>query len=165
MFNANHPSVINALKKFENSWLLKLYLLKNLPAAWFMGFSLKSVSLEKAEVLLPYRWRSQNPYRSTYFAAQCAAGEFSTGIIATTILLGFDQKISMLVTNVEAEFVKKATNTITFTCLDGAKFIDTISEAVRTGQGKTFRAESIGTNETGEIVSKIWITWSFKAKK
>lgn len=151
-------------KKFSNSFLLKLFLFKKLPGAWFMGIKLKSIQLDKAEVLLPYSWRSQNPYRSTYFAAQCAAGEFSTGIIASLILVGFEQKISMLVTNIEAEFYKKAVDVTTFTCIDGQKFFDVISEAVKTGEGKTFRAESIGTNQQGEIVSKVWITWSFKAK-
>lgn len=152
-------------KKFSNSFLLKLYLFKNLPGAWFMGIRLKSIQLDKAEVLLPYNWRSQNPYRSTYFAAQCAAGEFSTGIIASLMLVGFEQKISMLVTHIEAEFYKKATDITTFTCNDGQKFFDIINEAVNTGESRSFRAESIGTNLQGETVSKVWITWSFKAKK
>ncbi len=165
MIDASHPKVAAMLKKFQNPWLLKLFFLTKLPSAWFMGFRLKSVSVEKAEILLPYRWRSQNPYRSIYFAAQCAAGEFSTGIIASIILEGFEEKISMLVTKVEAEFVKKASDTATFTCNDGSKFYETIADAVKTGEGRTIRAESVGTNEAGEIVSKIWITWSFKAKK
>jgi hypothetical protein len=151
-------------KKFSNSFLLKFYLFSKLPAAWFMGIRLKTIALNKAEVLLPYHWRSQNPFRSTYFAAQCAAGEFSTGILASLILAGFEQKISMLVTHVEAEFYKKATDITTFTCSDGQKLFDTVKDAVNTKEARAFRAESIGTNQQGEIVSKVWITWSFKAK-
>ncbi len=165
MFNPKHPKVEALLKKFRNPWLLKLFFLSKLPAAWFMGFRLKSVLLEKAEIVLPYNWFSKNPYRSTYFAAQCAAGEFATGIIATAILEGFDEKISILVRHVEAEFVKKATDLTTFTCIDGAAFIATIEKAVATGEGQTIRAEAVGTNEAGDIVSKIWITWSFKVRK
>jgi hypothetical protein len=165
MFNPTHPKVEALLKKFRNGWLLKLFFLSKLPAAWFMGFRLKSVSLEKAEIIQPYNWFSKNPYRSIYFAAQCAAGEFSTGIIATAVLEGFEEKIAILVTHVEAEFVKKASNLTTFTCTDGAKFIETIQKAADTGEGQKIRAESIGTNEAGEIVSKIWITWSFKVRK
>ena len=165
MFNPKHQKVEALLKKFRNNWLLKLFFLSKLPAAWFMGFRLKSISLEKAEVILPYNWFSKNPYRSIYFAAQCAAGEFSTGIIATAIMEGFEEKISILVTHIEAEFVKKATNLTTFTCTDSAKFIATIEKAAETGEGQTIRAESVGTNEAGEIVSKIWITWSFKVRK
>jgi hypothetical protein len=165
MFNPKHPKVEALLKKYRNGWLLKLFLLSKLPAAWFMGFRLKSISLEKAEVVLPYNWFSKNPYRSIYFAAQCAAGEFSTGIIAMAIMEGFEEKISILVTHVEAEFLKKATNLTTFTCTDSAKFIETIEKAVATGEGQTIRAASIGTNEAGDVVSNIWITWSFKVRK
>lgn len=169
MLQASHfplpDKIAEFQKKFSNSFLLKLYLFKNLPGAWFMGVRLKSIQLDKAEVLLPYSWRSQNPFRSTYFAAQCAAGEFSTGVLASLILVGYKEKISMLVTHIEAEFYKKATDITTFTCNDGQKLFEIVNEAVKTGESKTFRAESIGTNQQGEIVSKVWITWSFKAKK
>jgi hypothetical protein len=153
------------LKKLQNPWLLKLFLFTKLPAAWFMGLRLKTANFQKAEVTLRYSWWSQNPYRSTYFAAQCAAGEFSTGVIASCLCENCDTKISMLVTQVASEFYKKASDTTTFTCEDGDALKAIIEEAVATGNGTSFKATSVGTNEAGEIVSKIWITWSFKAKK
>ena len=78
-----------------------------LPAAWFMGLHVKRCDLVKCEVALPFRWRSQNPFKSTYFAAQCAAGEMSTGLLAMAHIEEAG-KVSMLVPHIEAEFFKKA---------------------------------------------------------
>jgi hypothetical protein len=71
----------------------------------------------------------------------------------------------MLVTGMEAEYVKKATGTIVFTCEDGAAIEATVLRAIETGEGQTFRATSVGVQEdTGMVVSKMYFTWSFKAK-
>src|SRR5690606_10376148 len=90
---------------------MRLFLLWKLPAAWFMGISVRACDGGQAVVKLPYGWRSQNPFRSIYFAAQCAAGELSTGVLALTHLQG-KPPVSMLVTRVEAEFLKKASDTL-----------------------------------------------------
>jgi len=128
-----------------------------------MGISLRSCDGERAVVRLPYRWRSQNPFRSTYFAAQCAAGEFSTGMLALVHLQG-KPPVSMLVTRVEAEFFKKASETLLFTCEDGKALEATIQQALESGEPQVFRATSSGKLPDGTEAARVWITWSFKKK-
>ncbi len=135
-----------------------------LPAAWFMGVRVKSCTTEVCEVKLPYGWRSQNPFRSTYFAAQCAAAEMSTGLMALAHIQG-ETPVSMLVTHIEAEFHKKADSTLVFTCKDGALLKEVIQKAIETREGQTFRATSVGTLPDGQIASKVYVLWSFKVKK
>lgn len=151
------------LQDLNNTFKMKMYLFYKLPGAWFMGVSLKQVTPEKAEVNLPYGWRSQNPFKSIYFAAQCAAGEFSTGILC---LLAIHRRsgISMLVTKMSAEFYKKANTKCIFTCEQGREVAELIEKAIATKEAQLITMESTGRNEAGEIVSKVWITWSFKAK-
>lgn len=143
---------------------MRMFLLWKLPAAWFMGISVRSCDGEKAVVRLPFGWRSQNPFRSTYFAAQCAAGEMSTGILALTHLQG-KPPVSMLVTHVEAEFLKKASEPLLFTCDDGKDLEKTIERALETGEAQIFRAASTGRLPDGTAAARVWITWSFKRKK
>jgi Domain of unknown function (DUF4442) len=152
------------LKSLNNSWRMRLYLLWKLPAAWFMGIGVRSCTEQRAVVGLPYGWRSQNPFRSIYFAAQCAAGEFSTGILGQ-LALRETPPMSMLVTRIEAEFYKKADKTLLFTCENGAAIAETVRKAQETGEARTFRAESIGRLPDGTEAARIWITWSFKLKK
>jgi hypothetical protein len=142
---------------------MRLFLLWKLPAAWFMGIHVHSCDGEKAVVRLPYGWRSQNPFRSTYFAAQCAAAELSTGILALTHLQE-KPPVSMLVTHIEAEFFKKASDTLFFTCEDGKALEAAIQQALDTGEAQVFRAASVGRLPDGAEAGKVWITWSFKKK-
>ncbi|MCC7507324.1 MAG: DUF4442 domain-containing protein [Saprospiraceae bacterium] len=152
------------LRLVNSPWRFRLFLFWKLPAAWFMGIRLQSCTNEKAVVRLPFGWRSQNPFRSTYFAAQCAAGELSTGILALAILQDMPP-VSMLVVSIEAEFYKKADSTLQFTCEEGDALEACIRKAVESGEAQTYRATSAGCLPDGTEAAKVWITWSFKRKK
>ena len=94
------------------------------------GLKIKNLEAKKCTVGIKYGWRSRNPYKSMYFAAQCAAGELATGALATIISKGFSEKILMLVTSVEAEFKKKAVGNISFTCDEGETMVGVIQNAI-----------------------------------
>lgn len=144
-------------------WKMRLFMFWKLPAAWFMGIGVHSCDGAKAVVRLPYGWRSQNPFRSTYFAAQCAAGEMSTGLLALMHLHG-KPPVSMLVTRIEAEFVKKASDTLLFTCEEGTQMEAAIRQAIEMEEPQVFRAASVGRLPDGTEAARVWITWSFRKK-
>lgn len=154
----------NFLRRANTSWKMRLFLLWKLPSAWFMGIRVHSCDLETCVVALPYSWRAQNPFRSTYFAAQCAAGELSTGLLGLAHLQG-KPPVSMLVTHIEADFFKKADKTLLFTCADGPVLDAVVQKAIHTGEAQTITAQSIGTLPDGLEAARIRITWSFKVKK
>ncbi len=162
-FNPSSSAVQRHLKRLRNPWLFGIYLLVKLPAAFFMGIRVKELTPERAEVTIPFKWLTQNPFRSVYFAAQMAAAEFSTGVLATTAIQG-DYKISMLVVGVEATFLKKATSKITFICEEGDKIIEAVEKAIQTGEGVPVAVTTVGVQKTGEEVAKMTFTWSFKKK-
>lgn len=143
--------------------MIHLYMFWKLPAAWFMGVRLRKCDGARAEVGLRYSWFSQNPFKSIYFAAQCAAGEFSTGILVLEALKGHPP-ISMLVTHIEAEFYKKASQTLVFTCEEGAEIKAAVQQTLSTGAPVTLRMTSTARLPDGTEATKVWITWSLKAK-
>ncbi|MCB0527665.1 MAG: DUF4442 domain-containing protein [Saprospiraceae bacterium] len=151
------------LRFANSSWRMRFFLFWKLPAAWFMGISVRSCDGREAVVALPYRWRSQNPFRSTYFAAQCAAAELSTGLLALTALQE-RPPVSMLVVKIEAEFIKKASGTLLFTCNDGDALENAIQKALETGEPQVFTALSTGRLPDGAEAARVRISWSFKAK-
>jgi len=73
-------------------------------------------------------------------------------------------KISMLVVSTQANFIKKATGTILFSCEDGLAIQAAINETIATGEGKIVICKSVGTNAMGEVVAEFNFTWSFKSK-
>ncbi|MDE3250205.1 MAG: thioesterase, partial [Bacteroidota bacterium] len=125
---------------------------------------LQSLSEEQATVRVPYKWFSQNPFKSTYFACLAMAGEMSTGLLAMMHVYKRNPPVSMLVVKLEAQYFKKATGMTWFTCNDGKAMVDTIEKALATGEGQTITAVTHGLNSAGEKIADFYVTWSFKAK-
>jgi hypothetical protein len=115
-------------------------------------------------VTVPYKWFSQNPFKSTYFACLGMAAEMSAGALAMAYSYKSKPAISTLVTALEASFMKKAVGLTTFICNDGAMISQAIADAIGSGEGKIVHVKSTGKNIAGETVAEFFITWSFKAK-
>jgi hypothetical protein len=139
-------------------------MLVKLPSAFFCGVRVREVNEHKTVISVPYKWLSQNPFKSIYFACQAMAAEMSTGLLALGHLYKRKPPVSMLVTGLKAEYYKKAVERIYFTCMDGDAMKATIEKAIETGEGQVFEATSTGRTKAGELVSEFKITWSFKAK-
>ncbi len=148
-----------------NGMKLKYFLFSKLPSAYFSGVRVKTLDQRYAEVTVPFKWFSQNPFRSTYFACLSMAAEMSTGLLAMMHIYKKQPSVSMLVLSVNGNFHKKATGITTFRSDDGDRIKQVIEEAIQSGEGKTIQATSKGVNDKGEIVADFVITWSFKAKK
>lgn len=142
----------------------RMFLFKKLPSAYFAGVRIRYMDEERCRVTVPYKWFTQNPFRSTYFACLSMAAEMSTGALGMAHLYGRKPPVSMLVVKVESEYFKKAIGRTTFECDDGALIKQAIEEAVRTGEPAVVRAASVGRNEKEEMVALFYVTWSFKAK-
>ena len=141
----------------------RLYLLSKLPAAFFAGLRIAKADADVCIVTIPYRWSTRNPFRSIYFACLGMAAEMSTGILAMAQVYKSNPQVSMLVTGMEAQFTKKATGRIRFTC-DGGPAIREAIERAKTGEAQTIKARSVGTNAQGDTVAEFFITWSFKVR-
>ena len=152
------------LKMVNSPFLFNLYLLGKLPMGFIAGLKVKSCSVEQCQITVPYRYMNQNPFKSTYFAVLAMAAEMSTGMLGVIATNKSKPSVSMLVTHLEADFVKKATGLTTFNCTQGKELTAKVEEAILTGQGTTFEALSIGTSEKGEEEARFRVQWSFKAR-
>lgn len=146
------PSKINAFLFFK------------LPSAFLTGVRVKAISETEATVIVKYKWINQNPFKSMFWAVQGMASELSTGILVMKAIYDSNTKISMLVTNMNAVFTKKATGKVRFECNDGILIKEAIKKAIETGVGQTVIVTSEGVNEEGISVSKFKYEWSLKAK-
>jgi len=147
-----------------NRLAVSAMLWSQLPLAAFAGLRIKRLDDSGADVHLPAGWKTQNPFRSTYFAAQAMAAEMSTGAPALYFIEKSGKKISSLVTSLSAKFTKKATTDALFTFEQGAEMREAIERAVATGEAQVFTARSIGKQKNGEVIAEFEITWSFKVK-
>lgn len=136
-----------------------------LPAAWWTGVRVKSITEQQCVVTVKHGWRNQNPFKSMFWAVQGMAAELSTGAMVINQIRESGKKISMLVQNNNANFSKKATGRITFTCEDGHLIKEAIAKTVETGEGQTFWMKSMGVNEDGVVVSTFNFEWTVRVKK
>ena len=160
--SANASALIRSLK---HPLKFRMFLLSQLPNAFFAGLRIKELDETVCRVTVPYKWFTKNPFRSTYFACLSMAAEMSTGVLCLVHLHKRNPPVSMLVVKVESEYFKKATGKTIFTCEEGLMIRETIEQAIEKGEAKTFKARSIGKNAEGLIVAQFFITWSFKSKR
>jgi Domain of unknown function (DUF4442) len=159
---------LNRAEAFKAIWTnpigIRAMLWAKLPLAAFAGLRLRQLDESGAQVTLPAGWKTQNPFRSTYFAAQAMAAEMSTGAPALYLIEQSGARVSSLVTAISATFTKKATEEATFTFADGAAMKAAIESAVGSGEPVVFKARSVGTQKDGTVVAEFQIEWSFKRR-
>lgn len=153
------------IKIVRHPFKFRFFLFSKLPAAFFSGVRVREIDETKCVVSVPFKWLTQNPFRSTYFASLSMAAEMSTGALALANIYKRNPPVSMLVVQVESTYFKKAIDKTFFTCRDGQLFYNAVEESVKTGEGRFVKAKSIGVNQKGEVVAEFFVTWSFKAKK
>ncbi|MEP6004386.1 MAG: thioesterase, partial [Maribacter dokdonensis] len=112
-----------------------------------------------------HRWINQNPFNSMFWAVQGMAAELSTGAMMIDQIEATGKKISMLVANNKANFSKKATGKITFTCEDGHLIKEALEKTIVTGEGQTIWMKSVGVNEDGVVVSTFDFEWTVRLKQ
>lgn len=149
-----------------NNFKFALFKLSKLPLAFFAGLKVKEISDEIAVVQIKHNHWTKNPFKSMYFAAQAMAAELSTGLLVMDkVSQAKPRRISMLVRKMDAEFTKKATGNIQFTCNDGVKLNEAFNKILNSDEGETINMKTIGKDEHGDIVSTFHFLWTVKEKK
>ena len=147
------PSKINMFSFFK------------LPSAWWCGVRLRELDKNSSVVTVKHRWFNQNPFNSMFWAVQGMAAELTTGALMIDQIEASGKKISMLVANNTANFSKKATGRITFTCEDGHLIKEALEKTIATGEGQTIWMKSFGVNEDGVVVSTFDFEWTVRLKQ
>lgn len=161
------PERLAVQEQFQKTILgfkFNMYLLTTLPSAWFSGVRVVSLTHNECKTTVPFKWFSQNPFKSTYFACQAMAAELATGLPGMMAVTKRNPDISMLVVGMKGGFTKKAVSLTTFTCAEVDKIRAVVEECIVTGEGKTIEVEVVGHNEKNEEISRFYFTWSFKQK-
>jgi len=144
---------------------LNLFTAFKLPAAYFTGVRTKSINSQKCVVTVKHRWINQNPFNSMFWAVQGMAAELSTGALFMMKIQESNKNISMLVTQNNARFTKKAKGIITFSCDQGHLVDEALHNAITTGQGQSVMLTSKGVDQAGDEVSSFNFEWSLKLKQ
>jgi hypothetical protein len=144
---------------------MRAFLLVKLPLALIAGVRIRSLTTQRCETSVPYGWRTTNPFRSTYFAAQAMAAELSKGALGLMAAEAAPAPVATLIVGMAASFEKKATETAIFTCEQGSEIFAAVQRTLETGEPAAVEVETLGRMPDGTVVSRFTFTWSFKKRQ
>lgn len=151
-------------QRFLKPWNFRLYLLGKLPLGLCAGLRLLRLDAQECVVGLPGGWRTQNPFGSTYFAAQAMAAEMSTGAPALLLALGAPQSIALILVELRAVFSKRIVGPSSYSCTDLPGMKQAVDRACLQDEPVTFTARSTAHGADGVVLSAFEVTWSFKRR-
>lgn len=158
------PKLERLIRRMTHPLVFPLFLLFKLPLALVAGLRVRSLTAQRCEASVPYRWLTTNPFKSTYFAALSMAAELSTGALAMLAVEAAPESVAMLIVGLEAQFGKKAVAKATFTCEQGDVLFAAVRETLRTGEPVAVEVETVGRLPDGAEVARFAFTWSFKRR-
>ena len=135
-----------------------------MPLASFAGLRIQSVDARHSVVTMPGGWRTQNPFKSTYWAAQGMAAEMSTGLIPAAYVRAAPVPVRMILAGTHGQFGKMCKGKSTFKHEAGDAVLQAMNETFETGKSVTCELTSIGYDAQGDVVSEWSFTWSFRAR-
>lgn len=132
--------------------------------AWLAGLRVKELSAEKCVTSIPYKRLNKNPFRSTYFAVLSMGAEFSTAVSCSLAVTGRKPSVALIIVDLKATFLKKATDRVYFTCEDGMKAFEAVEKCIHSREAETATLKSTGKMKDGTVVAEFEFTWSFKQR-
>lgn len=140
------------------------YLFFKLPSAWLSGVRVILIDEINCHTKVKYKWINTNPYNSMFWAVQGMAAELTTGMLLSEKIKTANLNISMLLISSSCKFFKKATNSITFKCSQGKEAKDIIDLTSKSENPYKIELNSIGYDDSGDIVSEFKFIWSCKKR-
>jgi hypothetical protein len=153
-----------ARRRLLKPWSFRMYLLAKLPLAACAGLRLRRLEEDGCTVSLPGGWRTQNPFRSAYFAAQMMAAEMSTGAPAVALVQGAPASVALILREVRAVFTKKIVGTSLYTFADIRGLREAVERAAAQPDETRYTARVVGTTLDGAPASEFEVMWSFKRR-
>ena len=151
------------IKNLSKPLRFRIFTILKMPSSAFVGLKITQFSTESCTTTIPGGWRTQNPFRSMYWAVQGMAAEMTTGAFPFAISRSISQNLRMYVIGVESDFIRRARGKIVFKCSNLFDAYNAIEETLKTKEPVNCDLISTGKDSSGEVVSKWIFRWNFLA--
>ena len=120
-----------------------------------------------AAVCIPLTRRTRNHYHSMYFGALSVGADCVGGILALNHIRLSGKPVALLFKDFHADFLKRPTDDVVFTCRDGLKVKALVAEAVASGQrvNTPLAIEATVPKVSDEVVARFTLTLSLRAER
>lgn len=135
-----------------------------MPLGTAAGLRVDAIDRTSCTVSLPGGWRTQNPFGSTYWAAQGMAAEMATGLHGYVLTQAAPVPVRMILAGCEGSFSHMCKGRGRFVFSQGELVREMIEKTLATGESLKCPTEVVGYDAKGTEVSRWTFTWSFRAR-
>jgi acyl-coenzyme A thioesterase PaaI-like protein len=117
---------------------------------------------------IPLCWRTKNHLGSMYFGVLATGADVAAGLIAFKLGRETRPRVDLVFKDFHADFVKRATGDVTFTCEDGEAMSAAVREAAETGERLNLPVRVVATipgRDKPDVVARFTLTLSLKRKR
>ncbi|MFY0686832.1 MAG: DUF4442 domain-containing protein [Cyclobacteriaceae bacterium] len=152
-------------KQVRNPWKFGLFLFLKVPMGFIAGMRIVDLSASKCVTSVPFKFLTKNPFKSMYFAVQAMAAELSTAATCMLAVQGQKPSIAYIIVDCKAQFKKKATAKVFFTCDDVEQAFIAVEKCKTDDNPQLVTFTTIGKMADGTEVAEFKFTWSFKRRQ
>lgn len=122
---------------------------------------------KRCVVRVPLRRRTKNHLSSMYIAALVAGADVAAGLIAWMAIRDSGARVALVFKDLEAQFLRRASGDVHFTCVQGEAILDLVRRTVDTGERQELPVEVIATipaDDPGRPIARFVLTLSLKKR-
>ncbi len=151
-------------ENFRKTLYLRYFGLTKIPLLLYARPAVVEQSDNHTVIRIPLRRRNRNHQGSMYFPILAVGADCAVGMLAVTSIITHGEKISFIFRDFHADFYRRATDDVLFTCDQGAEIDKLVTQAINSGERveKTFQVVAIVPAESDEPVAKFSLTLSLK---
>jgi hypothetical protein len=151
-------------EQIRHTIYLRYFGLTKIPLLFYVRPSVVEKSDERVIIKIPLSRRTKNHQGSMYFAALAIGADCSVGLLAVELINRQKQRISFIFKDFNAEFYRRATADVFFSCDQGREIAELVEKARLSTERVELPLNAIAAEaaETDEPVARFRLTLSLK---
>ena len=151
-------------ESLKNTFYLRYFGLTKIPLLYYVRPSVIEKSDERVVIRIPLRRRTKNHQGSMYFAALAMGADCCVGLLAVELINQRKENISFIFKDFNAEFYRRATGDVFFTCNNGREITELVNNAASNTERVERPLDAVATipAESDEPVARFRLTLSLK---
>jgi hypothetical protein len=151
-------------ENIRNTLYLRYFGLTKIPLLFYVRPSVVEKSDERVVIRIPLGRKSKNHHGSMYFAALAMGADCAVGLLAVELINRQEESISFIFKEFNAEFYRRATGDVFFSCDQGNEIAELVKQATSSMQRVEMPLNAIATvpAESDEPVARFRLILSLK---
>ncbi len=154
-------------QNMKDTAFLRGWSLLNVPLIYACSPSVVELNDNRCVVKIPLSRKTRNHLKSMYFGTLCIGADVAGGLMAMRLIQKNNPNISLVFKDVKADFLKRPTANVYFTCSDGPAITDLVARAEKSGERENLPVKITATCpsvDPNEPVAEFVLTLSIKKK-